>query len=453
MKTFEIDLRVDSQTELTVHLNRIGQKIEQYGFILTPLVVRPLFRLLLVLTILLATLTGCNKRSAISEVAIVRGGSMAPYLLGLHHDVECSDCGFGFPVDADKVPSHGRAACPNCGNKKIRIEILEVRNATEVEVAIGKKEINRWDVIAFFDPTGRQYSHDKKMVKRAIGLPNDDLEFKDGDIWVNGEIAHRSFDVQTDMMILVHDSRYLQNERSHFWQKKNDATEQREQETLFQFQPRKCYRQSGQQESKFVEDSYGYNQAVRRSQMNFVDQLLVEVDMDFLDSSEKAELELVIKLVEDIPVKFKLTQFSAMVEDFSGKVTASVWSPPSGSFRVAFSNFDDQLRISIDGKVIVEAACPQAPDVQESASKYEFPVTMSATRTDATEDFKFGQFKIYRDVYYFVASESSFPSRIRLGDDEYFVLGDNCPVSRDSRSWKSPMLNQDKIIGVVSKKD
>ena len=43
--------------------------------------------------------------------------------------------------------------------------------------------------------------------------------------------------------------------------------------------------------------------------------------------------------------------------------------------------------------------------------------------------------QVYRDVYY-TPPTHSIPAVVRkLGPDEYFILGDNSPISVDSRSW------------------
>ena len=62
--------------------------------------------------------------------------------------------------------------------------------------------------------------------------------------------------------------------------------------------------------------------------------------------------------------------------------------------------------------------------------------------------------RIYRDIYY-TGSLAAGPRRpfgvdapYLLGADEYFVLGDNSPVSNDSRFWeRSPVVRGDRFLG------
>jgi type IV secretory pathway protease TraF len=61
-----------------------------------------------------------------------------------------------------------------------------------------------------------------------------------------------------------------------------------------------------------------------------------------------------------------------------------------------------------------------------------------------------GRTQIFRDVYYTAvprAGTGLAPDRFDLGDDEYFVLGDNSPISLDSRHWVPPGLHASAIVG------
>ena len=55
---------------------------------------------------------------------------------------------------------------------------------------------------------------------------------------------------------------------------------------------------------------------------------------------------------------------------------------------------------------------------------------------------------IYRDVHYTSAQGSHAVGKpYPLGDDEFFFLGDNSPVSLDSRGWRDPVVPRHLIVG------
>ncbi len=56
--------------------------------------------------------------------------------------------------------------------------------------------------------------------------------------------------------------------------------------------------------------------------------------------------------------------------------------------------------------------------------------------------------KLYRDVHYTTENQRHGTERpVKLGDDEFFFLGDNSPVSLDSRGWVSPVVPRRLLVG------
>jgi hypothetical protein len=108
---------------------------------------------------------------------------------------------------------------------------------------------------------------------------------------------------------------------------------------------------------------------------------------------------------------------------------------------VEVSLFDKQVLVSIDGETIMEPWSFEAPAESQPP---RIPVRFGARGLN----LKVSQLKLYRDVYYTDTRAHHAVNRpYELSDDDYFVLGDNSPVSHDSRRWEKPEVHRSLLIG------
>jgi hypothetical protein len=122
-------------------------------------------------------------------------------------------------------------------------------------------------------------------------------------------------------------------------------------------------------------------------------------------------------------------------------------SKAKGSIRVEFENADYQVRVRINGELTFETGrdefYPNVADLlSRHAARADAPVptvTIDAARQEAA----LSHVSLWRDVYY--TPENSQDRReithgrpshpMKLGPDEYFVMGDNSAGSFDARYW------------------
>jgi hypothetical protein len=117
---------------------------------------------------------------------------------------------------------------------------------------------------------------------------------------------------------------------------------------------------------------------------------------------------------------------------------------------IELSNVDYVVSVRIDGKTVLKTT-PQdyRPEVRPLLDAYRADkrsprgtVEIFAERQECT----LSHVSLWRDIYYISTRSAQrgtgdrFPQKVvRLGADEYFVLGDNSAISGDARFWQSPI--------------
>ena len=109
--------------------------------------------------------------------------------------------------------------------------------------------------------------------------------------------------------------------------------------------------------------------------------------------------------------------------------------------RIEVSLFDKQILVAIDGKVLI---APWKFEIPSGAQAPRIPVRFGGRGLD----IKVSGLKLYRDVYYTdTRGRHAINRPYELNADEFFVLGDNSPVSHDSRRWQNPVVNRSHLVG------
>lgn len=109
---------------------------------------------------------------------------------------------------------------------------------------------------------------------------------------------------------------------------------------------------------------------------------------------------------------------------------------------VEMSLFDRQVCLAVDEDEVFPALPYQAEPHERSLLRR--PVRIGA----AGGDVRIEALRLYRDVHY--TSRSAYGREAGsavVGPDEFYVLGDNSPVSVDSRLWETPTIPGKLLIG------
>lgn len=220
-----------------------------------------------------------------------------------------------------------------------------------------------------------------------------------------------------------------------------------------------------------VTDRYGYNSLVSSPEYPVHD-LMLESSVSWDDPPELISFQ--IPMNNDIyRLDFSPAENVAkLVMDSTQQVIANrqldaIRSAGSQRMKIELSNFDRRVIVAIDGVEVFEfldlprdssqaAACAErfaesdpVPDVRTALQTSEVIRQQSRTGIGVKgAGMTVESLRLYRDVHYTPGRRTNAVDSVCVVEpDNYFVQGDNSPVSSDSRNWPDPFVPHHLLIG------
>jgi signal peptidase I len=381
----------------------------------------------------------------------VVGDSMAETLLGAHREVVCGDCGHRFTCGVDPKCIRTKAVCPNCGyadNDLASLPALRGERLLIDRMIFSLRPPRRWEVATLRHP---QRSNDV-LVKRIVGLPGESIEIRDGDVFANGQIQRKNLAQQHALAVLVHDAdcRPTRKPAAHSrWRAENASSRWTAagtgfshpgglSEMLIDWLAYHHERRTadGKTVEEPVNDLCGYNQSQPRrdEDVHAVADLLLSFQLETTGDGT-----LFVRAVDGrdtFEVRLRCLKSDSSQWKCEAFRNGSFIGEKGGSARranrqvVEVSLIDRQLMLALDGRTVLAWAYERRGPASSAS-----PFAIGVQGLGATVR----RLRVFRDVYY----TQPMPARmnqtaaayVSLGGEEYFVLGDNSPISDDSRTW------------------
>ena len=412
-------------------------------------------------------------RTFAAEAYIVPTGSMAPTLLGNHREVHCTNCEYTFTLGIDESGKSGTAVCPNCGQTDL--DGSRFVESTGDRVLVQKylhdvRRPRRWEVSVFGYPGEPSQAY----VKRVVGLPGETIRIDRGDIFIDGKIARKSLAEQRAMRVQVFDNNFVPRDITRYprWSFRRGRLDQKHPPgwkadgSRFLHEAAEIrlsrldwldYQHWDPSRGRYapIHDHNPYNGAEVRGE-NVVRDLMVEARVlpgDDLDSFAIRLDSGGDRFVVEIPVEgdgedeIRVTRNGRRVFPANPLSTISFQRTDKGSL-VEASVMDRRLTVAVDGQLLFDPL--DYDDPSTGLGPGSNPIGFGARGGEVA----LSNIRVFRDIYY-TGNLAFTPRRAfgvdhpyTLGDDEYFVLGDNSAVSNDSRFWpESPVVPGELFLG------
>lgn len=410
---------------------------------------------------------------------------MAPSLRGVHRRVVCEECGFAFAVGADEpTPDGKRLACPLCGAMEQALADFPPVAGDRVLVDRGAflwREPRRFEPVALLSPwDGRQ-----ALVKRVAGLPGETVELRDGELWIDGRLLRKSPEQARLLRALVYDDAFRprRDPAPRVWQVARAGAVWELAPGRWQYRPANAAgpRATGPpgENVDWVEYRHGrlLPGAERRVELNPVQDVLAYNQTTPIVAAHAVRdvgIDCTVRATGEGRLWLRARdgdlEFHCGVEYPAGRAElflrgerlATAALAPAAlelveagrGLEFEFAMVDRQVLLVVQEATVFCHPYLEAGDMQEGGKP---PAPLPSALAIGAEglDLEVVALRVFRDAY--LATPRGLDPRamvpagaagVRLGPDEFFVLGDNPAVSEDSRTWGSQAaVSAELLIG------